>query len=73
MQTEDRFLTTAQAAELLGIAPKTLERWRWAGRGPAFRKLGGAVRYDTRDLEHWTESCRRGSTSVPGGPADAAA
>ena len=26
-------------------------RWRWAGKGPAFRKFGRAVRYALSDLE----------------------
>lgn len=39
------------AAAYLGLAPKTLARWRWAGKGPTFRKLGAAVRYATADLD----------------------
>lgn len=45
-----QFLRETEAAEFLGLAPKTLSRWRWAGRGPAFRKFGSAVRYSVEDL-----------------------
>jgi predicted site-specific integrase-resolvase len=38
-------LTERQAAQMLGLAPSTLKKWRWSGRGPAFTKLGAAVRY----------------------------
>ena len=61
-----QFVDTRRAAEMLGIAFKTLERWRWAGRGPSYRRFGGAVRYAIDDLEAWAASCRRESTSDPG-------
>ncbi len=41
------------AAELLGLSPKTLQRWRWLKKGPRICKLGGAVRYSIRDLEEF--------------------
>jgi hypothetical protein len=33
------------------ISPRTLERWRWLGQGPAFLKLGGRVAYRLEDIE----------------------
>ena len=33
------------------ISPRTLERWRWAGEGPQFIKLGGRVVYRLKDVE----------------------
>ena len=33
------------------ISPRTLERWRWTGEGPAFVKLGGRVVYRLEDVE----------------------
>lgn len=44
------FLTEQQAAPQLGLSPATLRRWRWAGKGPVYVKLGGAVRYRPKDL-----------------------
>jgi len=67
------FLTTADAAARLGLAPRTLERWRWAGRGPAFRKFGGCIRYALADLDAWADAGRRTSTSDAGPGPDRAA
>ncbi|MEE4207685.1 MAG: helix-turn-helix domain-containing protein [Parvularcula sp.] len=30
---------------------RTLERWRWAGEGPAYMKIGGRVVYRIADIE----------------------
>lgn len=35
-----RGLTTRQAAEVLGVSPRTLEDWRLRGGGPVYRKVG---------------------------------
>ncbi len=56
-------LNESQTAELLGISPATLRRWRWAGQGPAFRKLGGAVRYAMDDIEAYVTGSLRTSTT----------
>jgi len=66
------YLTTAQAAAHLGLQPRTLERWRWAGLGPRFKKLGASVRYSPADLDAWTAAATRRSTSDPGPAAEAA-
>lgn len=55
-----------EAAKLLGLRVTTLRRWRWAGRGPAYRKIGGAVRYHLADLSAFADAGRRQSTSDPG-------
>ena len=44
-------LNTDQAAYYLGLARATLEAWRTRGGGPAFCKLGKAVRYRLTDLD----------------------
>lgn len=49
MQTE-HLLNERSAAERLGVAPKTLARWRFAKRGPVYRKIGGLVKYAESDL-----------------------
>ncbi len=41
------------AAEFLGVSPTTLPRWRWSGVGPAYLKVGRAIRYRRSDLEAW--------------------
>jgi hypothetical protein len=59
-------LNERQAAELLNVKVATLRRWRWAGKGPAFLKIGGAVRYDPAELDRVIGAARRTSTSDPG-------
>jgi len=56
-------LTTREAARLLKVSTKTLERMRVEGTGPAFYKAGRAVRYRMQDLLAWLESHRFTSTS----------
>jgi hypothetical protein len=55
-----------RAAEILGLKVSTLRRWRWAGSGPQFIKLGAAVRYDPQALSGFVEAGRRRSTSDRG-------
>lgn len=64
----DARLDTEQAAAYLGpnISPKTLQNWRWQGRGPRFLKVGGKVFYRQSDLERFLERCERASTSDAG-------
>lgn len=55
-------LTTTDLAERLGLRPQTLRRWRWAGKGPRFVKLGpnrqGKVRYREADINTWLEESK---------------
>ncbi len=52
-------LTTREAAALLTLAPRTLERYRVKGGGPRYLKIGGAVRYARLDLLEWVLTMRR--------------
>jgi hypothetical protein len=45
-------------ARYLKVPSKTLSNWRYLGRGPAFIRVGGAVRYDPRDVIAWAEAQR---------------
>jgi len=56
-------LKTREAAELLGLSGRTLEKHRTYGTGPVYRKLGGRVVYDVVDLKAWVDKGRRASTS----------
>ena len=67
MTPASKLLTTVQAADWLGLSPRTLERYRVTGEGPKFRKIGRWVRYTEADLEAWLEGCTRSSTSDDGG------
>jgi len=56
---------TREAAAWLGLSPRTLDRYRVSGDGPAFHRFGSRVRYLAADLEAWA-SARRLSTSDDG-------
>ncbi len=38
------------------VSPRTLERWRWAGFGPRYIKIGGRVVYRLEDIEVYEAS-----------------
>jgi excisionase family DNA binding protein len=63
------YLTTKQAAEVLGFSKRTLEGLRLRGGGPRYLKVGArAVRYRLADLIAFAEADERTSTSfVPVG------
>lgn len=46
-----RHLHQVELAERWRISPRTLERWRWEGKGPRYLKLGGRVVYRLEDIE----------------------
>lgn len=57
------FLTQSEAARLLRISPRTLERHRVAGTGPRFVKAGRRVLYRRADLEAWAAANTFSSTA----------
>nr|WP_239015996.1 helix-turn-helix domain-containing protein [Novacetimonas hansenii] len=60
-----RYLRTHQAAQILGLSPRTLEKYRCHGSGPTFRKLGGRVVYLIDDLDAWAmRSIREGRSQA---------
>lgn len=69
--SDSRLLSAVEAAEALGVSVDTLARWRIAGTGPAYVKLGRAkqatIRYRRVDLERFIGEGLRQSTSDEGG------
>lgn len=61
----DSLLSQKQAARILGLSVRTLERHRVAGTGPRWVRLGRLVRYRERDLDDWVSRSLRTSTSDP--------
>ena len=57
-----RLLRTPDAALLLGLSARTLEKHRCFGTGPVYRKLGARVVYDAADLLAWAAQGSRRST-----------
>ena len=64
---ENLYLTSAEAAELLKLSTRTLERMRVTGEGPPFMKAGAGKRsrvlYRQSDISKWLEGNTFQSTS----------
>lgn len=56
-------LNQNELAARWGISHRTLERWRWAGEGPRFVKLGGRVVYRLPDVEYFEQAMSCSSTT----------
>ena len=70
-----RHLTQLDLARRWRVSPRTLERWRWLGQGPAYLKLGAAVAYRLEDVESYEAVQLRAGAAAQDGrrPARAAA
>ena len=51
-------LTETEAATRLGLKVATLRAWRNQGRGPAYVRLGRAIRYLVTDIDEFLTSNR---------------
>ncbi len=59
--TSAEYLTPGQAATLLHVSPKTLNRWAHEGRVPCIVTLGGHRRFRRDDIEAIAERMQRGA------------
>lgn len=67
---QSRLLTPNEAATLLRISPKTLEKWRSDDEGPPWVTVGRRhIRYDPADIVTWLKTGRRLGDLVPAGDA----
>lgn len=58
--TPDRYVSTAEAATILGFSPKTLRKWRTQRCGPAFSRINGrTIAYRVADLSAYMEAHRQ--------------
>lgn len=57
-------LHQAELARRWRISPRTLERWRWLGRGPRYLKIGGRVVYRVADVEAFEAAQAREATAA---------
>lgn len=53
-----RLLTTKEAADIIGVCTRSMERWEKQGRIKAVRPSPQIVRYDPRDVEAFIQSLR---------------
>ena len=54
----DRLMTTIEASEYLQLPEAQMRQWRHLGRGPAFSRIGRAVRYRRSDLDSFVAAGR---------------
>lgn len=59
-----RHLNQEEVARRWDISPRTLERWRWLKRGPAYLKVGNHVVYRIEDVEAFEAEQRRTSAGA---------
>ena len=53
---ESAFLSEQQAAQYLRVSVKSLQRWRFDHKGPAYAKLTNKlIRYHQADLDEWMD------------------
>lgn len=57
-------LNQVELARRWSLSHRTLERWRWEGRGPQYLKIGGRVVYRLSDIEAY-EAGRQRNAIVP--------
>lgn len=60
-----QYLCAKDAARLLGLSYRTLEKHRHYGTGPLYTKVGGRILYVLSDIIAWTERARRRAVSDP--------
>jgi DNA-binding transcriptional MerR regulator len=53
-----KLLTTKQVSQMTEVPVGTLRCWRAQGKGPAFYRLEGTVRYNLDEVELWLKSNR---------------
>lgn len=46
----DILIPSYQLAKRWFMTPRTLERWRWMGKGPTFVKVGNRILYRMSDI-----------------------
>jgi phage terminase Nu1 subunit (DNA packaging protein) len=53
-----RWVDEREVSKITGIAIQTLRNWRFQGTGPAYSKVGRAVRYRLDDVIRFMEERR---------------
>jgi len=63
MQEQEKYLSEKALAKRWGVAPRTLQKWRWRGIGPPYIKIGIAVRYTPESIKKFEEEHMHQTTS----------
>ena len=54
-----KHLNQIELSRRWSISHRTLERWRWLKKGPAYLKMGGRVVYELAAIEKYEASQRK--------------
>jgi predicted site-specific integrase-resolvase len=60
---EIKLLNQIEVSRRWKVSERTLEAWRWRGKGPKFLRIGGRIRYRLEDIEQFERLQERGSDS----------
>jgi predicted site-specific integrase-resolvase len=65
--SEQFYLSDKSLARRWGISFRTLQRWRWKGKGPPYIKIGGRIRYHLDNIKKFEEghSLEAKASTVP--------
>ena len=61
---EEKHITQAELARRWRVSPRTLERWRGQGKGPAYLKIGGRIVYRREDVTDFEIQQRKAGGSI---------
>ncbi len=64
MPETSNLVRECEAARLLGVSVASMRRWRREGRGPAYVRVEGCIRYRVADLQAFMAA----NTVVPNSP-----
>lgn len=57
------YITSKEAAAMIGVKPSTLRVWRATGKGPAFIHYNGnTVYYEKSEVQRWINKRTKGLT-----------
>lgn len=68
-----KLYSTEELAEELGKSVRTVELWRWSGKGPPWIKIGREVAYREEDVVRWMGGLVQGRLTEKGMRRKAAA
>lgn len=60
-----RYVDEREAARVLGVSRGTLSNWRTLRRGPAYVRIGRAIRYSLADIVAFAEAGRISPDAAP--------
>jgi hypothetical protein len=64
-----KHLNQIELSRRWNVSHRTLERWRWLKKGPAYLKIGGRVVYELNVVEIFEAAQRRLTGADPSTPA----